>query len=67
MWKDAGILLLAGLMVYEVLTGKVSMRVGYVTREKNPIAFWIWAPFSVCFAALLIMIAFYDLYRRLSK
>jgi hypothetical protein len=66
MSKDIGFLFIAGIIIYDALTGRVSNRAGgYVSRQKHPIFFWIMTPILICVAAILLLLAFYDFYRRL--
>jgi hypothetical protein len=66
MFKDICFLLIAGLTVYDAMTGRVFLRIGYATRRKQPISFWIWTPVMICIAAFLVTLALYDLYHRMS-
>lgn len=58
-------LVVAGGIVYDTLTGRVSGRAGAsYARKEHPILFWVMTPVMLCFAALLFAVAFHDLYHR---
>jgi hypothetical protein len=67
MFKDLGFLFVAGIIIYDALTGRVSTRAGgRVTRREHPILFWIITPISIFFAAILLCAALKDFYHSLS-
>src|SRR5271163_3208085 len=67
MFKDIGFLFVAGIIIYDALTGRVSTRAGgRVTRREHPILFWIMIPIPIFFAAVLLGAALQDFYHRLS-
>jgi hypothetical protein len=67
MFKDIGFLFVAGVIIYDALTGRVSTRAGgHLKRQEHPIIFWIMTPILVCVAAILLWLVLYDFYRRLS-
>jgi hypothetical protein len=66
MFKDIGFLFVAGIIIYDALIGRVSNRAGgCISRREHPIFFWIMTPTLICVAAILLLLAFYDFYRRL--
>ena len=65
MLKDIGFLFIAGTIVYDAVTGRVSGRgFDYYTRKEHPIFYWIMAPILMLVAALLLVLGLYDLYHR---
>lgn len=65
MLKDIGFLLLAGAIVFDALTGRVSGRSGgFYTRKQHPILFWTITPILALLAASMLTLAIYDLYHR---
>jgi hypothetical protein len=67
MFKDIGFLFIAGLIIYDSLSGKVSGKgYRYITRKEHPIYFWIITPVLICVATILLLLAFNDFYHRFS-
>jgi hypothetical protein len=66
MLKDIGFLCVAGMIIYDALTGRVSNRAGGYTRQEHPIYFRVMTPILICVAAILLLLALYDFYHRLS-
>jgi hypothetical protein len=67
MLKDIGFLCIAGMIIYDALTGRVSDGWGKrYSRREHPIIFWVMTPIEICVAAFLLLLALYDFYRRLS-
>jgi hypothetical protein len=65
MFKDIGFLLIASAIVYDALTGRVSGRGGaHCSRKEHPIFYWVMTPILMLIAALLVVLALYDIYRR---
>ena len=65
MFKDIGFLLFASIVVYDALTGRVSTRCGgHYSRKEHPIFYWVMTPILMLIAALLVVLALYDIYRR---
>ena len=67
MFKDLGMLCVAGVIFYDAFTGRVSGRMGeFIWRKHHPIFYWIMTQLNLCIAATLVLLALYDFYRRLS-
>ena len=63
--KDLMALFLAGLFIYEALTGRVSGRYGGVYKRKEyPVYFWLVTPIRISIAAFLLVLVFHDLLNR---